>query len=254
MIHFANNTLSDNAVALDPASPGFRYGAGFFETIYFNGRSLCHLDLHLDRLLGSLRVHDIPYQAVDFEEVIHSVLAANGLDAAPARVNIVYPAGTDTAQPVILAAPYEPKPYKAYRLCVCEEHHVSSLNAHKTTSYMFFHLAFRQARARGFDDAALFDFDNHLLEATTGALLLRKNGAYYQTHTPYKLPSTALALAGSVLDIVSKPVSLNDLEQYRNAYILNSLVGMRPVVAIGETAFVPDEAGCEAASRVILGG
>lgn len=252
MIHYANGTLGSGPVALDPASPGFRYGAGFFETIYFNGTQLCHLDTHLDRLLGSLRMHGIPYKGVDFEAVIHSVLAANSLDAAPARVNIVYPVGTDMAHPVILAAPYEPQPYKAYRLCICEERHVSTLNAHKTTSYMFFHLALRQARARGFDDAALFDFDNQLLESTTGALLFKKNGEYFQPLTRYKLPSTALALAGTVINILSKPISIDDLEQYRHAYILNSLAGMRPVVAIGETAFIPDEAACEAPTRLIL--
>lgn len=252
MIHFADGTLNSGPVALDPASPGFRYGAGFFETLYYNGSRLCYLDAHLDRLLGSLRAHGIPYQGVDFEAVIDSVLAANRLDTSPARVNIVYPVGADEARPVILAAPHEPHPYKAYRLCICEERHVSTLNAHKTTSYMFFNLALRQARARGFDDAALFDFDDRILESTTGALLFKKNGEYFQPHTRYKLPSTALALAGTVLPILSKPISLGDLEQYRHAYILNSLIGMRPVVAIGETAFIPDEAACEAPTRLIL--
>jgi len=252
MIHFANGKLSSGPVALDPASPGFRYGAGFFETIYYNGSALCHLDAHLDRLLGSLRTHGIAYKSVKFEAVIDSVLVANKLGSSPARVNIVYPVGTDKADPVILAAPYEPHPYKAYRLCICEERHVSTLNAHKTTSYMFFNLALRQARARGFDDAALFDFDDRILESTTGALLFKKNGEFFQPHTRYKLPSTALALAGTVLNVLSKPIALADLEQYRHAYILNSLIGMRPVVAIGETAFVPDEAACEAPTRIIL--
>jgi len=253
MIYYVGGKLTQKPIGLDPSSPAFRYGAGFFETVYYNGNNLCHLDRHLDRLLGSLRAHNIPHKAVDFEEIINVVLAKNNLDSATARVNIIYPIEQPDARPVILAAPYETQPYKAYRLCICEDHHVSTLNAHKTTSYMFFHLALQQARARGFDDAALFDFDNKLLEATTSALLFKKNGEYFQPHTPYKLPSTAMALAGSVLDILSKPIGFDDLDQYRHAYILNSLIGMRPVVAIGETAFVPDEDPCEAVTKLVLG-
>lgn len=254
MIYYASGKLLKGPMPFDPTVPGFRYGAGFFETVYYNGDALCHLDLHLDRLLGSLRVHGMPHHAVNFEKIIHTVLERNSLGDSPARVNIIYPAANVESLPVILASPYESQPYKAYRLCVCEDRHVSTLNAHKTTSYMFFHLAWQQAKARGFDDAALFDFDNHLLEATTGAILLKKNGDYVQTLTPYKLPSTALALAGNVIDIVSKPIGLDSLDEYRHAYLLNSLIGMRPIVALGETAFVPDEEPCEAVTKFILGG
>lgn len=254
MIHFAGGKLTESPIPLSPTAPGFRYGAGYFETLYYNGRDVCHLELHLDRLLGSLRSHGFAYRAIDFAAVINQVIKANGLTGTTARINIVYPVTTPEAMPVILAAPYEPSPYKAYRLCICEDRHVSTLNAHKTNSYMFFHLALRLAKANGFDDAALFDFDDHLLEAATGAILLSKNGDFFQTLTPYKLPSTAQSLAGEKIHIQSKPIGMNNLHEYRHAYLLNSLIGMRPIVAIGETAFVPDEGECEEITKYILGG
>lgn len=254
MIYFAHGKFAHGPMAVDPASPGFRYGVGFFETLYYNGSQLCHLGLHLDRLIDSLRAHNIPYQAADFEQIITDVLARNSLEASPARVNIVYSAERNEAHPIVMAAPYDPQPQKTYRLSICEEHHVSSLNAHKSNSYLFFHLARQRALSRGFDDAALFDLGDNLLESTCGAILLKKDGAFFQTRTPYKLPSTALALAETILDIDSKAISLNELGSYDHAYLLNSLIGMRPIIALGETAFAEDWRPCEAVSKVVLAG
>nr|WP_321260025.1 aminotransferase class IV [uncultured Pseudodesulfovibrio sp.] len=252
MIHYYNNTYTLGTVSLDPSAPAFRYGAGFFETIYYNGRNICHLDQHLDRILYSLRSFGVKYETTDFEEVIEQVLNRNGLTGQTARVNIFYPMETNGASPVITAVAHDPKPYKAYRLCVCKDHHVSTLNAHKTTSYMFFHLAMQQAKARGFDDAALFDLEDNLLEATTGALVLKKEGSFVSVDSPYRLPSTALAIASQTLDIIPVRLPLDELHSFRHAYILNSIVGMRPVVAIGETAFVPDEDTCQDVMHAVL--
>ncbi len=252
MIHYHKGKYSPEGVVLDPSQPAFRYGAGFFETVYFNGSRVCHLDLHLDRLFHALRAYNIRHEAVNFPVVINQLLDRNGLTARPARINIFYPMEEPEARPVILAVPHEAKPYKAYRLCRCKDHHLSSLNEHKTTSYMFFHLAMKQARARGFDDAALTDFDNNLLEATTGALLLAGEKGLIEPATPYKLPSIALKLARTVLDIAARPVNVDDLPHFNHAYILNSIVGMRPVVAIGETAFVPDGEACRKVTELVL--
>ncbi len=252
MIHYSHGKYTQEGVPLDPAAPAFRYGAGFFETIYYNGHELCHLDKHLDRLLHSLRTFQIDYHSVDFDTIIHQVLNRNGLDGQFARVNIFYPIETPKAHPVILAAPFKPAPYKAYRLCVCNDRHVSALNAQKTTSYMFFHLAFKQALARGFNDAVLLDFDNNLLECTTGAIVLEKDGEFVEMDSPYRLPSTALELAKEVLEIEPKVVNIEELGSYRHAYMLNSMVGMRPIISIGETAFVPDEEACRGVTELVL--
>jgi 4-amino-4-deoxychorismate lyase len=252
MIHYFKDQYSREGVQLDPRAAAFRYGVGFFETLFYNGQKICHLDLHLDRLLHSLRVFDIEYETVDFEEIINQVIHRNGLVGETSRINIFYPIEEEKAYPMILATRHESKPYKAYRLCVCSDRHVSTLNGQKTTSYMFFHLAMKQAQARGFDDAALVDFRNNLLESTTGALVLEKNGDFFQMDSPYRLPSTALAVAESVIEILPKTISIDDLPSYNNAYILNSIIGMRPVVAIGETAFVPNEDVCRKVTEAVI--
>jgi len=240
MIHYYKNEYSREGITLDPAAPAFRYGAGFFETIYYNGHKVCHLDTHLDRLLHALRAYKIEHETIDFKPIIDQILNRNGLEGETARINIFYPVETETSHPVVMAVRHEAKPYKAYRICICSDRHVSTLNAQKTTSYMFFHLAMKRALAKGFDDAALIDFDQNLLEATTGAIVLEKDGDFFQMDSPYRLPSTTLSLAENVLEILPASVTLEELPSYRHAYILNSIIGMRPVVSIGETAFVPD--------------
>lgn len=252
MIHFYKGKYCFEGVMLDPSQPGFRYGVGFFETICYNGSRVCHLDLHLDRLFHALRAYEIPHAGENFPEIIDQLLNRNGLAGKPARINIFYPVEEPEARAVVTAVPFEAKPYKAYRMCRCKDHHISTLNGHKTTSYMFFHLAMKQARARGFDDAALTDFDGGLLESTTGALLFSGEEGFVEPQTDWKLPSVALGLARTVLDVTARPVTVDDLPHYRHAYILNSMVGMRPVVAIGETAFVPDEEACRKVSGLVL--
>jgi 4-amino-4-deoxychorismate lyase len=253
MIHYHNNGYTLEPVRLEPTAPAFRYGAGFFETIYYNGSEIRHLDRHLDRIFHSLRAFDVEYETVDFEEVIGQVLNRNGLVGQTARVTVFYPMEDRGASPVITATPHDPKPYKAYRLCVCEDRHISTLSAHKTTNYMFFHLALRRATSRGFDDAALFDLDDNLLEATTGALVLKKEGTFVTVDSPHILPSTTLELARKEFDILPVRLPLEDLPSFRHAYILNSVIGMRPVVAIGETAFIPDDETCSAVMDKVLG-
>ncbi|MBG0790623.1 MAG: aminotransferase class IV [Desulfovibrionaceae bacterium] len=253
MIHYRDNGYTLEPVPMDPAAPAFRCGAGFFETLYCNGGEIRHLEKHLDRIFHSLRTFDVEYETVDFEEVIAQVLNRNGLTGQTARVNIFYPMGADTASPVVTAAPHEPKPYKAYRLCVCKNRHVSMLNGHKTTNAMFAHLALRRALSRGFDEVALFDLDCNILQAAEGALAFKKEGAFVCVDSPYRQPSIALDLAGEELNIQPARIGPDDLPGYRHAYILNSLIGMRPVVSIGETAFVPDDDACAKVMRRVLG-
>ncbi|WP_319582708.1 aminotransferase class IV [uncultured Pseudodesulfovibrio sp.] len=252
MIHFKDGGYSTEGVRQNPAGGAFRFGAGLFETIYYNGSELCHLGRHLDRLLHGLRAYGLAYTTVDFAQVAAQVLNRNGLQGRPARVDIVYPVEESVSSPVILAEPVEPKPYKAFRLCLCEDRHVSALSGHKTTNGMFAYLARRQAAARGFDDAALFDLDDNILEATSGSLVFEKQGQFVCVDSPFCLPSIALDLARTVLDILPVRVPLDELPRFRHAYILNSLIGMRPVVAIGETAFVPDDKACDRVSPLVL--
>ncbi|MDC0336432.1 aminotransferase IV, partial [Pseudodesulfovibrio sp.] len=112
MIHYYKGQYSREGVSLDPSMPAFRYGAGFFETICYNSKRLCHLHSHLDRLHHAMRAYDIRYEGIDFEDVIMQVINRNGLEGKFSRVNIFYPIEEPQSHPVVLAAPFEPQPYK----------------------------------------------------------------------------------------------------------------------------------------------
>jgi len=252
MIHYSNRAYTLEGASFDPLDPAFGTGTGFSESIFYNGRQICHLERHLDRLLQSLRDYDIPYTAVNFDEVINQLLKRNGLVATTALIKIHYLLTKGAASPVITTEPMEYRPYKAYRLCVCDDRHISGLGSLRTSSTMFSHLALRRARSHGFDDVALFDLNNFLLESATGSLVLRKQGQFVCVNSPYRLNSVALNLAKNILDIVPVKISCQELESYHNAYICNSLIGMRPVVSIGEIAFIPDDESCSKVMSRIL--
>lgn len=252
MIHYYKNRYHEGDVFLSPASPAFRFGTGFFETILYNGKKVCHFDRHSARIHSSLDHFCIPYEPVPFEEIIPLLLEKNNLTGRSARINIFYPVAGSITTPVVTAAPYERITDRVYRLAYSPDHHISSLNAHKTMAYMFFNLAHARAIAEGFDDALLTDLNGHVLETTTAALLFKKDGKFLEPNTPHKLPSIALELARSHIEVESQHIGFEMLSGMEHVYALNSLVGMRPVVGIGgEAEFEPDEKPCREITRLI---
>ncbi len=253
MTHFYNNRYDKGGVPLETGSPAFRFGTGFFETMLYNGKRLMHCERHVKRIHASLDHFCIPYQSVYFEEVIYLLLEKNKLTGEPARINIFYPVAGEMTQPVVTAAPYSPNPKRTYRLSICPDHHVSSLNQHKTMAYMFFNHAHAQAIAQGYDDSLLLDFSDNVLETTTASLLFSKDCEFYEPDTAYKLPSLTLAMARELLDIKPRPIALAELSFMDHAYVLNSLVGMRPVKRIGHVEFAMDEASCSGVTETVCG-
>lgn len=254
MIHYYKNKYRDGDICLSPTSPAFRFGTGFFETLLYNGRQVCHFDRHSARIHSSLDYFCIPYEPVSFEEIIPLLLEKNGLTGRTARVNIFYPVAGSTTTPLVTVAPYEWAQNKTYRLAYCPDQHISSLNNHKTMAYMFFNLAHARAIAEGYDDALLTDLNGRVLETTTAALLFRGGNRFIAPATAYKLPSIALDLVKEVLEVEEESVSFDKMADMNHAYVLNSLVGMRPVTSIGgEIDFEPDEDSCLKVTNLILG-
>ncbi|WP_147819510.1 aminotransferase class IV [Salidesulfovibrio onnuriiensis] len=252
MIHYHRNRYREGDVFLSSSSPAFRFGTGFFETMLYNGKRVCHFDRHSARVHSSLDHFCIPYEPAPFEEIIPLLLEKNGLTGRTARVNIFYPVAGSTTMPVVTVAPYERRLDRVYRLTHCPDHHVSTLNRYKTMAYMFFNLAHARAIAEGYDDALLTDLEGKVLETTTAALLFRKDGVFIEPATSFKLPSIALDIARERLDIERRPVGREELAAMDHAYALNSLVGMRPVTDIaGELAFEPDETSCAEVTELI---
>jgi len=254
MIYFYKNDFHEDHIRLNVQSAAFKFGFGFFETLFYNQKKVCHLEAHLTRLFSSLETFSVPYQRVDFESVIQEVLYQNGLLDDFARINIYYFLDSDTAAspPLIAALPYSPAPDKTYRLLISPNHLHSYLSSHKTMNYMYYYLERALALQKGFDDALITNNRGHVLEASTASLLFNDGIKFYSPASKYKLPGTSAAVARSVIDIREEVISLDNLPSFKHVYILNSLIGMKPVIQIDDFKFEPDYKTCRLVSEKIL--
>jgi len=136
-------------------------------------------------------------------------------------------------------------------------------------NYMHYYLAKRAAVQNGFDDAVLIDKSGMVREATTASILFSNGDGFVTPKTDNQFPSIALEIAKSVLTLrmvgqVSPGSAKNmseagfgetcptSMDQYRYAYVLNSLIGMKPISQIGESKFQIDAETCERVSQKVL--
>jgi 4-amino-4-deoxychorismate lyase len=254
MTYYRAGEYHDDGVTQDIAAPSFRFGAGVFETILFNGKSLCFFNQHLDRMESSLEKLGFIVPQIDFAELTMEVVRRNKLSDQIARVNIFALIDeNDEVDPVITAAPYTPQSKKQYRICTVTDGVQHPLLGHKTMNYMYNWLQRRSAIKKGYDDAVLLARDNLVTETTTAALLFGDGERFCLPGGKMKLPSIALEAARSILPIYDCSVRSYSLGNFRYAYVLNSLIGMRPVTAINGTMFMPDEHSCKAVTEIICG-
>jgi 4-amino-4-deoxychorismate lyase len=259
MIYFDGAQFTSGRIGLNVDGPAFRYGFSFFETMLWNGSAVCRFGEHMRRLWSSLGAFGVPYEVSDCRVLIQEVVSRNGLEEHYARVNVVYPVdaspsapASGPARPVVCAAPYTPPAPGASRtLGVCPRPLHSWLGAHKCGNYLPYLLARRAAVHEGLDDAVLCSPDGNVLEAATAALVLRAGNKYITPvpvdcgqRTAGVLPSIALAAAREELVITPQPVALAELGGFESAYVLNSLIGMVPVAAIGDVLFDENAAPC----------
>ncbi|OBQ54852.1 aminotransferase class IV [Halodesulfovibrio spirochaetisodalis] len=254
MTYYKSGEYHTDGVTQNIAAPSFRFGAGVFETILFNGKNLCFFNQHLYRMESSLEKLGFVVPQIDYAELAMEVVQRNGLMGQTARVNIFsLIEENDMVDPVITAAPYTPQPDKLYRLCTVTDGVQHPLLGHKTMNYMYNWLQRRSAIEKGYDDAVLLSRDNHITETTTAALLFGDGERFCVPGGKLRLPSIALEAARSILPIYDCSVRSYSVSNFRYAYVLNSLIGMRPVTAINGTMFMPDEHSCKAVTEKVCG-
>lgn len=253
MIVYQDGQIVEGGMVVNPTDLLFSHGLGFYETLLHNGHMLRHLEPHLRRLFHSLELFGIPYVKAPFEDVVTELMNRNLLMGTPARVTIVY-AVRDMRQktmPVIYVKAQEEAP-DAYSLGVYPRFEQSYLQAHRTLSDMHLCLAIMHAVSQGMDGALMLDEDGFVRDSTLGGLLFSDGKGFYRPKTEHALPYIALDRAEGVLPIRSRQLSLDEAMAFPHAYVLSTLMGMRPVVRIGEAEFEPDLKSCDLASLKIL--
>ena len=254
MIYYRAGKYHEDGVTQDIAAPSFRFGAGLFETILYNKKNLCLINQHIDRMENSLEDLGFIGPQLDYAELAMETVERNGLAGQVARVNIFcLMADDNSVDPVIAAAPYSPQENKHYRICTVTDGVQHPLLGHKTMNYMYNWLQRRSAIEKGYDDAVLLSRDNYVTETTTAALLFGDGKRFCVPGGKSRLPSVSLEAAKTILPVYDCSVRSYTVGSFQHAYVLNSLIGMRPVTAINGTMFLPDDHSCKAVTEKICG-
>jgi len=252
VIYYRNGKYVEDSVDMDLSQPGFRTGYGFFETIAWNGKKACHLDLHLKRARASLKEFNIFEEPIEYEKIISEIIEANALAGCFARVNIFFPVERSKTFPVVTAVLFEHDPDRIWSLMVAKDIFLTGLMRHKTMNRMDYLNAWQTAHDSGFDDALLTDFEGRVLESSVASILFKKGDVYIEPQTSYKLPGTSQEIAAKHLKIESKPILLESVHEYDHVFALNTLGGMIPVSAIGDVIFDTERETAQKITDIIL--
>ena len=190
--------FSDTFTAVDPAAPALSVGElstqrgdGIFESVGVVDGHAQEVQAHLDRLVHSAEICDLPIPNLDQwreavsraaehcgpgENVIKLILS-RGVEHGPA------PTAWVTAAP---AADFTRPRKEGVRVVTLDRGYDSGVPARapwlllgaKTLSYAVNMAAIREAKRRGADDAVFVTTDGFVLEAPTASLILRLDGIY----------------------------------------------------------------------------
>lgn len=235
---------------ISPMDRGFIYGDGFFETIQARGGKILWLPLHLERLEAALCAFHIPLDpAPDWEVIAGRLLGENGLSDRIAAIKVIVTRGISTrlglpeaAEPTVLvtAVSYEP-PERLYaegcKLHVVKEGFTSPLAGFKSLNYLY-NLSARQAALdAGCDMAVLLDPRGRVTETCTGSLLALTDNRWWMPDSRFLLPGTALRTLCSMMEktgitVCARAACPKDLYAAQTVWVLNSMIGIVPVVQI----------------------
>jgi len=235
--------LSGTEAKVAVSSPGLLCGWGLFETMRAYKDRIVYFSAHLERIKSAAKIIDLrfPYPLPKLKALIKKAVAMSAFGDAYVRVTLAKSEkGTDISLIIKEYEPYSLQKYrKGFQAGVSSlRQSESALAQLKTTSRLLYELSFREAKARGFDEAILLNHSGYLAEASRSNPFLVKNNALF---TP---ALSCGCLAGitrrAVLDLAKKYAipacegnfSLQDLYAADEAFLTNSLIGVMPLVAV----------------------
>ena len=243
MIVFYRDRFYRDTLPIPPQSPWLRHGVGVFETMLWTGGRLAWVDRHLQRAEAGLEALDLGPLPGDLDVLLTEVVRHNQLTDEIARVSLHLGPEREGGPvvPMAMAAPYEPPPLDPVEVVVSDGIHLSSFSRFKTHALLAYADATRRARAMAAWDAAFVDLAGNITETGCAALLFADDDGLVAPESAWKLPSVSLAAVAGQRPVREEAVTLADLDRFRYAWVLNSLVGALPVNRLGAQAYVSDE-------------
>jgi branched-chain amino acid aminotransferase len=257
MIVWLNGALTPTDEArIDPRDRGFLLGDGLFETLPAVSGRLFHLADHRARMVrgAELLGLPIPPATAELEDAALTVLAANGLAHDHAALRITYTRGTgprgllppDEPAPTLLisATPAQPIAAPATAVVTAQRrNHLAPTSRIKCLGYLDNILARREADQAGANEGLMINGDGDLACASAANLFAVEDGvlltpAIDHGALPGVTREVVLALAAANgIEAVEAAVSPKRLASATEAFLTNSLIGVRPLVAVNGVTF-----------------
>lgn len=252
MIFLNGRLVARDQARIDPTDRGLLLGDGLFETLRSRDGRVAGLPAHLERLGRGAEVLGIPVPDIDLPAAVAQTLAANDLTSGTAALRITLTRGpgprglAPPAEPqptlmiiAVAAAPPSDAPLKAV-IAATRRNEQSPLAQLKTLNYLDNVLAKSEAEARGADDALLLNTAGRLACASAANLFLVR-GRRLLTPPPGEgvLPgitrAEVIALAAELdLAVTETPLEPDQLRSADEAFLTNSLIQIRPLVAVND--------------------
>ena len=251
MIFLNGRILAPDQARIDPADRGFLLGDGLFETLRCRAGRPLALARHHARLAAGAKVLGIPYDKSEaaLRDDIETLLAANDIARTDAALRITLTRGPgprgilppDDPEPTLMmtavAMTPSPKPARAGLATIRRNEH-SPLSRLKTLAYLDGILARREASAAGADEAILLNTTGRLACASVANLfLVRARRLLTPPLSEGVLPGITRAQVMELaprldLTISEVPLERSQLTSCDEAFLTNSLAGVRPLSAI----------------------
>lgn len=237
--------------------PSLLYGWGVFETMRSYKNNIVYLCEHIERLRGSaLRIGIRCLFGQDkIKDLIKKAIKVNRLEDKDAylRLNLWKQREKDLL--CIIARPYQAYSFKKYkqgmRACISKfrQNENSPLAGIKSTSYLFFNLAYTQAKRGGFDEAIILDSRGHISECSRANIfLVRKNRLLTPSLDCGCLGGITRRVIfdlaqGSGITVEEGRFRIETLYHAQEAFITNSLIGVMPLVSVDNKAIAEGTVG-----------
>ncbi|MFC1916040.1 aminotransferase class IV [Chloroflexota bacterium] len=234
---------------------GFLYGYGLFETMRAYRGIIFLLDRHLKRLLDSAEVIGLAkaLSDVDLAKACVDTLRANNLQEARLRLTVSrgeadsFPGTGISASPTVLvsATGYSPVSARIYEkgfrvgVSSLRRYSQSPLSSLKSTNYLLSLLAKREAEASGLDEALLLNEHGFIAEGSISNVFFAslRSGLVTPSLESGILPGitrqVVMELASHLtLNVTEGEIRLEDLGQFDEAFLTNSVMEIMPLVAV----------------------
>lgn len=246
-------TYKNGQIIEDYTTPNLtaKYGLGFFETVLYNGEKLCHFELHIARLKNSLKEYGFKCPEVDCESLSMEILKLNNLIGTEARVNIYAELNSQNQTELTITAQSYKLPKDSYKLNIYNRHQESHLNTHKSMNWAHCYLALDRAIKGGYDNALLVSRKSEIFEAATASILLKQGDRFVTTPPTNRLQSIALEVISKVIKVDEQQLFIWDLDHFDNCFVLNSLIGVKPVTQVTVFTFDEDKETAQELSKYV---